>query len=269
MIVDSGKRIFVPFRRGFTIVELLVVISIIALLISLLLPALSRAEALAKYTVCAANLRSIGQGSLEYAMTYEDHGPAAYEYYLDNMSLDPPVYVYHHRYWWYELDVLGYSTSGADVCPADQNPFNSGAFGPTAPSVLGACSYGINHYVSFIDGIYGLPTGTDSYQPNLRWIRLGSLRNPSQVIYAADGQYGALLDPYTPNTPNPVAPGWNNWDWSRHILTGKNQLNVLYADWHVAQAVQYPKQPVPITADIVGVSDNLIVGTRMFAYQQP
>ncbi len=56
--------------KAFTLVELLVVISIIALLIALLLPALARARILADRVGCASNLRSQGQGFFEYADEY-------------------------------------------------------------------------------------------------------------------------------------------------------------------------------------------------------
>ena len=64
-------------RKGFTLVELLVVIAIIALLMGILMPALSRVRLLAFRLICGTNLKGIGNAMLIYANDYDDELPRA------------------------------------------------------------------------------------------------------------------------------------------------------------------------------------------------
>lgn len=64
-------------RKAFTLVELLVVIGIIALLVAILMPALSKARDQANSVKCMSNMRQIGQAYLMHAAEHRNHVPTA------------------------------------------------------------------------------------------------------------------------------------------------------------------------------------------------
>ncbi len=119
-------------RSAFTLVELLVVIGIIALLVSILLPALGRARETAVGIKCASNLRSIGQGLFAYAN--ENGGAVPPSYLYRTFQMDPAAgtetpsvpaagYVHWSSY------LLGTVQPDAFKCPA----MTKGGLPPTFP----------------------------------------------------------------------------------------------------------------------------------------
>ncbi|MHC5110468.1 MAG: type II secretion system protein [Planctomycetota bacterium] len=96
----GGSSLIVRRHSGFTLIELLVVIAIIGLLLSILLPSLSRARSTAKETKCLANMRGMGQSIFTFANDHKDRFQVATDVVgLD--AADPARKIYEYD-WGYE-----------------------------------------------------------------------------------------------------------------------------------------------------------------------
>ena len=81
-------------KAGFTLVELLVVISIIALLLSILMPSMGKARKQARKIVCQSNIRQVGQAVELYKIDFNGHYPA-------------PRFKWEYRWWHHLIPYIG------------------------------------------------------------------------------------------------------------------------------------------------------------------
>lgn len=111
---NRGQKI-----KGFTLVELLVVIGIIAVLIGILLPALSKARDQSKIVKCLANLQQLGLAIDMYANVSKGMMPMGFERWIACPAITSPDTSGHGRSWAGMLRDVAKVPTYVFVCPAD------------------------------------------------------------------------------------------------------------------------------------------------------
>lgn len=239
-------------RKGFTLVELLVVIAIIALLMGILMPALSRVRQIAFRMVCGTNLSGIGKAMLIYSNDYEDEFPRAGG---RNSKWGAPVqWMADNRYTAYGLNTTNGSggqatisssfyllvkyaevTPKSFVCKSDSGTteFKPTDYDAGNRELIDLWDFGpepVNHCSYSYHMPYGLYALTTSSEPGMA---VAADRNPWVTSPAAEGKDAALLTSY-----NPVG-GKELISVGNAIAHQEEGQNVLFMDSHV----NFEKQP--------------------------
>ena len=199
--------------RGFTLVELLIVIGIIALLVAILVPALNRAREMSRRTVCLSNMRQLTAAWLMYAG--EHHGRlcnalgnpkwAGGAFPLPNPEayVPPQTFIPQGQLWPYLRDFRIY------ICPDDPqevHPANSIAFLALPGGT--ACSYWLNLLLGG-SGTSGLPPAPPAPYTSFHAYTLSQIRYPGHTyVFIENGNvWGIEPSNATPVYPNNMAEG--------------------------------------------------------------
>jgi prepilin-type N-terminal cleavage/methylation domain-containing protein/prepilin-type processing-associated H-X9-DG protein len=251
---------------AFTLIELLLVITIIAILAGLLLPALSTARFHARNTACKNNLRQLGVALNLYTSSHALY-PVAYE----GLPLLPTVAPIRPTYWWDLLALPGTSRVGYEGldelpgvfrCPF-QKPVaqlminGSGKFTPFEAMPL--TSYGYNGWGSGdIQGGLGLGGTRAVGSTELTPARDSSVVAPANTLAFGDGFQRAS----TPANPAQIT-SWvailSPWYHAEYaslptFKAHRGKLNRVFADAHV--------EPLDATRRFLRTNEELIRWNR-------
>jgi prepilin-type N-terminal cleavage/methylation domain-containing protein len=214
-------------KPGFSLIELLVVISIIAVLISLIMPSLKQAREVAQGTLCAGNLRQQGMAMIAYGN--ENRG---------YICVQTPADIYNYTRW---MQLLSPYINGPDT-----SFYNSTSWytGPTfAPNIIKALQCPSTYrnpdllvYTSDIPAnSYGINQTFIYPNPNdISW----AIANPTKLNDRyLEARHADLLLTADSVGPALILPSFKAWDPQgrcdlRRVLHGKKQ-NFGLADLHV------------------------------------
>lgn len=155
---------------AFTLVELLIVITIIGILSTILFPVFSRARELARRSSCMSNLKQLSLGILQYTQDYDDHFPPTLAYNSGTANTST-------AYGWADAIYPYVKSHRVYQCPSEKTP------GTTAASSVGDYSdYAYNNVIGN-DGVFQLQGGTVG-------INASALRESTLTVLVAEGSEG-------------------------------------------------------------------------------
>ena len=201
-------------HRGFTLIELLVVIAIIALLMGILMPALSRVRKQARTVYCLNSLRQIGLTMHAYAQSNDDFIPRALDHQVKWILAFMPYLgaEYEQVYDYREVDVY--------QCPSFPRSGQGSNGHLNADQTV---DYVVNAWDFDEPGLTNTNQGNQKDEPT----QLSSIRQASERIYLADNAAGNWRPVITDRDELDVASRFNLLDvWSVTHLPASDQTTV-------------------------------------------